>query len=268
MPISVACSCGAELEAPNELSGLSVKCPQCAQVVPIPGEKATVGLETKETVQPVSSKLEAANLPVELKAKIATALQENEHLTWLAKPSVRIAFVRSLWVYVLGGAVLAVGVLALVGILVGPAQGQPVRPGQGSSLLVPAIVIGVAVLWLSVPLYRLSVVSQTCYAITNRRALVCQAGLFGASLDSYSPSQLTGMRRKNSWLCPGAGDVIFRTVTVVTTTYRAGQGGSSRSERTTLYGFLNIPQVNEAEKVLREALVDRFVDKLKEAERS
>ena len=72
------------------------------------------------------------------------------------------------------------------------------------------------------------------------------------------------MRRGDSWLLADGGDLIFRSVTTVRTSYNR-QGGSSRSVTTTHYGFLAIARVKEVEKLVRETLIDPFADRLQRA---
>jgi hypothetical protein len=57
------------------------------------------------------------------------------------------------------------------------------------------------------------------------------------------------------------GDLIFRSVTVVTTSYNP-KGGARSSVRTTHHGFLAVAHVQAVEKLVRETLIDRFVDNL------
>ena len=117
--------------------------------------------------------------------------------------------------------------------------------------------------WLRVlvPFYRWKMSQRSCYALTNRRALVYKQGLFGPTRESYSPIEVAAMRRADSWVFAQGGDLIFRTVTTVTTS-RNSRGGSSSSVTTTHYGFLAIAHIQEVERLVRETLIDRFVDNL------
>ena len=74
----------------------------------------------------------------------------------------------------------------------------------------------------------------------------------------------SAMRRSDSWVFPGGGDLIFRSVTVISSSYNR-RTGYSQSRRTIHYGFLSIAHVKDVEKLVRETLIDRFVDKLTEA---
>ena len=100
--------------------------------------------------------------------------------------------------------------------------------------------------------------------LTNRRALVHKESLFGSTRESYPPLEVANMRRSNSWLSAGSGDLIFRTVYVISTS-RSQTGRFSQSVRTVHYGLLAIAEVAEVEKFVRETLIDRLVDKLTEA---
>ena len=55
----------------------------------------------------------------------------------------------------------------------------------------------------AVGLVRWRKATRTCYALTNRRALVYKEGLFGPTRESYTPMEVSGMRRSPSWLVAG-----------------------------------------------------------------
>ena len=57
----------------------------------------------------------------------------------------------------------------------------------------------------------------------------------------------------DSWFVHGAGDLIFRTKTVVTVTQGKYSGASTSIAH---YGFLAIDDVSAVERLLREALID------------
>jgi hypothetical protein len=146
-----------------------------------------------------------------------------------------------------------------------PPQGTGTLPAptKGSGTLPVLLLVG-SLCFMGVPLYRWKMAQRSCYALTNRRALVFRQGLFGPSRESYSPAEVAQMRRGDSWLFEAGGDVIFRTVTVVRTSYNR-RGGASTSVTTTHYGFLAIARVREVEKLVRETLIDPFVDRLQRA---
>src|ERR1043165_6682674 len=317
MSISATCACSARIEAPDDLAGQSVKCPQCAAVVPLPAASSRqppplpssssqpppLPVERSEpaVTAPGETKNgqaenyhEAGVVPADIKQKIVAELGLNEMLVWIGQPDVSIVFRRSLGYLIGGGLGVLLGVVLLMGSCVGflsssasnatAPQKQPVAkggkgasgkqaaprapapaPNHASGLgIFPVIILVIAVGCMVVPLYRWKMAQGSCYALTNRRAIVHKQGLFGLTRESYSPIEVAAMRRSDSWVASGGGDLIFKSVTVVTTSYNQ-RGGSSRSVRTTHYGFLSINNVQAVEKLVRETLIDRFVDKLTEA---
>jgi hypothetical protein len=63
------------------------------------------------------------------------------------------------------------------------------------------------------------------------------------------------MRRMGSWIFGGdAGDLVFRSVTTITTTHHS-RGGTSTSVSTTYYGFLGIRELDHIEGLIRQTLL-------------
>ena len=95
----------------------------------------------------------------------------------------------------------------------------------------------------------------SAYVITNKRCITFLPGWFsGPAPTSYYPDLVQHMRRMPSWIFgDGAGDIVFRSVTTVTTTYHR-RGGASTSVSTTYYGFLGIRNLDEVEGRIRHAL--------------
>ncbi len=129
---------------------------------------------------------------------------------------------------------------------------------SASNLMLPAGLFLASVCVSAVPLLRWRNAKRTCYMLTNRRA-----GLPGKPV-RFEPRQLTplsNMRRGDSWLTAGSGDLIFRSVQVVSST-RSRSGGISSRVKTINYWH---DRNRNAEKLVRETLIDRFVDKLTQA---
>jgi len=226
--------------------------------------------------------LEHGRVPAELKAKALEGVDPSEQLVWVGQPAGTVFFVRSI-AYLLGGSVgMLIALLWLFGALApqkamdefvhgkAPAQKQPAKKAAAPqkepspNLLPPAGLLLLSACFASVPFIRRHSAGRTCYALTNRRALVYKQGLFGPTRESYTPLEVAGMRRSDSWLFRGSGDLVFRTVYVVKSS-GVSTGVGQRSVKTTHYGFLALPQVREVEKLVRETLIDRFVDKLQQA---
>jgi hypothetical protein len=121
--------------------------------------------------------------------------------------------------------------------------------------------LGLGLVLILGPLGIYAAAARTVYAITNRRALVRQGyAIFGGQTDNYSPLQLHAMVRHDSWMVRGAGDLVFRTRTEITVTNH-GRGGTSVSQRVIRFGFLGIDNAGKVERILRETLIDRLVDR-------
>jgi hypothetical protein len=239
-----------------------------------PGEDVAAGSRPQDdgTVADAWQCREDGEVPADLKAKALADLDPKEWVVWIGQPVGKIVFVRSSAYLVVGGIIALVALLWLAGTLLpqkaasrqaGKAAATP-RNEQPSSPLLPGGLLLASVGLAAVPLVRQWSARRTCYALTNRRALVYKEGLFGPTRESYPPLEVAAMRRANSWLFADSGDLIFRSVTVITTS-RGPQGGASRSVKTTHYGFLAIAHAKDVERLVRETLIDRFADKLSRA---
>ena len=215
---------------------------------------------------------EDGEIPDALKEKILADLAPNERAVWLAQPASAIVFRRNLAFLVVGGVFT---LISLTWLMLGLTQRQAVpvaaaKKGAASqvrapmpaefSLGLPLALFVASVGGAVVPLVRVKLAQGSCYALTNRRALVYKVGLFGPTRESYSPSEVAKMRRSDSWLFKDGGDLIFSTVTTITT---SSKGRSS--VKTTYYGFLSIAHVKEVDKLVRETLINPFVAKLQAA---
>jgi hypothetical protein len=269
VPISAVCTCGAEIEATDDVAGQSVNCPQCAAEVYIP----LAGTWSKVARRAKNYRANA-QVPTGLMEKALAGLGPNEELVWLGQPEDTLVFRRSLGYLVGGGMVAVISLMWLTGMFsqkdvthsstaVRPAARQRAQtppPAKHTDTLPAILLIGSTCVAL-VPLFRWRSAKGTCYALTNRRALVYKEGLFGPTRESYSPVEVAQMRRCDAWVFEEGGDLIFRTVQVLTTSFNQ-RTGSHRSVKTTHYGFLAIADVKEVERLVRETLIDRFVDKL------
>jgi hypothetical protein len=271
-PSTATCACGAAIQAPDDLVGQSVKCPQCGSTLQIPSRAAA---KTAAGAGPPYR--EDGQVPADLKEKALAELGTNERLVWIAQPVPTIIFRRSLG-YLIGGGIAAV--LALLLLVAGlfaksavtttavkkgvaaPKVKAQTAAGITNPLALIMLVGGACC--MGVPIYRSKMAKGSWYALTNRRAVVYQQGLFGPTRESYSPAEVACMRRSDSWLSESGGDLIFRTVKTITTSYNQ-RGGSSSRVSTKQYGFLGIAHVKDVEKLVRETLINPFVDKLQAA---
>src|SRR5262249_34904107 len=96
----------------------------------------------------------------------------------------------------------------------------------------------------------------TCYALTNRRAVVWEAGWFGTvRVYSYTASALGKMQRRER--ADGSGDLVFEEIVSVGSQYVSqGQHGGhwQTSTSVTARGFLAIERVRDMEDLIRRTL--------------
>jgi hypothetical protein len=213
---------------------------------------------------------EDGSVPADLRDKALADLDAKERVVWIAQPVGSLVLLRNLGYFLVSGAVMLVAILWLLGAFAQKPTGkppagrvakQPAPTPQATNKFdpLPLIILGVSACFTLAPVLRWRTAKRTCYALTNRRALVYKEGLFGPSRESYGPTEVSAMRLRLSWLCRGGGDLIFRSVTVIRTS-RNRQTGTHTSRKTTHYGFLAIAHVHEVEQLVRATLIDRFAN--------
>lgn len=198
-----------------------------------------------------------SHLPDELDARVRSELDSDEQLLWVGQPRPS-RFARSAIPLVVFGipwtAFAVFWVAGASGILFG-GFGGPVNGPAGLGAFfgcfplfgVPFVLIG---LWmLSSPYWLRRKAERTYYALTDRRAILWEAGWFGSvDVRSYRPAQLAKLRRTEH--ADGSGDLVFEeTVTI---------GRNSDRQMTTStqrHGFLAIDHVHQVEELLRKALL-------------
>lgn len=286
--------CKKSFKAPDHLAGKAVKCPGCKGVIKIPAaEEEDLGaalVEVPATPAPVAPRrlrdtpeqdaeedrprskrkpverleepdedlaMEAINvqdsdLPEHLRQRIEEELGKGEKLYWVGMPSRRIVLIRSLFYPILGTIVF----LVVMAVFIVPSLVQPQRPGQGFANVLVVGFFGLIFLagGIATPLMALWRAGRTCYALTNRRAIVWQAGLFGGvEMENYNAARLANMHRRDMWIFGnGGGDLVFRSRTIVTVT--TSRHSTNVSESTTYYGFLALEEVRKVERLVREVM--------------
>jgi hypothetical protein len=214
-------------------------------------------------------------VPADLKQKLLAGLDPREKPVWIGQPNPKLVLLRSGGYFAFGGIGILAALIWLVASLLpaSPAAAR-VQPGQkaaapapaahpGISRMVPIGLFLVSACIAAVPCLHWRSARRTGYAITTRHALVYTQGLFGVTRDSYAPLEVSGMRRSNSWLAGDSGDLIFRTVHVITRSRKATTW--SDKVKTIHYGLLAIDRLDEVEHLVRETLIDPFVDRLNQA---
>jgi hypothetical protein len=189
-------------------------------------------------------------------------MSKGEKLIWCGQPAKRVVMIKAILQFCIAGAfIFLLGAGFVIAGLV--------NTRQHGGLLIPGFVMVAVAIGMSLaPFYKIWQAGRTCYVLTNRRCIVWACNWLGAvEMQNYNPGQLVNMFRRDMWFFgKGAGDVVFKTVTIITTTTRSGRGagfgGSSTSMTTYYYGFLAVENVRAIERLVRETLTDKLMDKL------
>jgi predicted Zn finger-like uncharacterized protein len=228
------------------------------EVVDEPEEtRLDVSAEAEDEPAPAkkSNPFKGLDVPREFQQQIKEELSRGESIVWVGRPSVRVMQAKA-WIAVVIGAVFAcIGVGLWVGCVVFLASGNfmPALPMAFFGLVLLAF--GVLAMCSRYLIGRFRS-ARDCYILTNRRALVFQNG--GKNVRSYSTFQVAAMNRQDSAWVQGAGDLVFEVETQ--TRYSGGQYGGVQTVKIH-HGFLSLENVRKVEKLLRETLVDRRIDK-------
>ncbi len=186
------------------------------------------------------------DFPPELDARVRSELQRDERLLWVGQP-LPGRFAR-------GGCILALFGLPFTAFALFWTAGAAFAAGSISGLFscfalfgVPFLVVGFGM--LSSPYWLRQKAKRTCYALTDRRAIVWNAGWFGSvEIRGYGPGQLTRIRRVE--YPDGCGDLVFEEFTTLGTDSDGHPTSSTRR-----YGFMAIQRVHEVEELVRKVLL-------------
>ena len=188
-------------------------------------------------------------LPPDLEARVQAELAPGEKLIWVGQPLASRFLVWSIPIVLMG---LFVTGFAIFWISMAVSMGAPFFfPIFGLIF----VVVGAGL--VTSPFWMMRRARNTCYALTDRRAIVWEAGWFGTvRVFSYTPNALGKMYRQERG--DGSGDLVFEEVVSVGSNYvsHGARGGGSWQTRTTITprGFLAIPRVREVEDLIRRTL--------------
>jgi hypothetical protein len=194
---------------------------------------------------------EADDLPPAMGAQIQAELGAGERLVWAGRAQPHPSLGRRVLPFYLG-CFLPAAVLFLLGLVLFMAP--PLVKGQGlednTVFGVFAVFMGVVLLGAGGTLTGGAVVEdartrRTCYALTNRRAIVWRPaqGTKGLEVRSFWPADLNIVYRIDRG--DGEGDVVFHEVTIAV-------GAKPQAIR---QGFLGIRHVRHVEGLLRQTLL-------------
>jgi hypothetical protein len=178
-------------------------------------------------------------LSPELASLVDAELAKGERIDWIGQP-IPWLLARSSLPIVLFGIPFTAFALFWMAAVCGFVFPAP----SGSRLFfvlwgIPFVLVGLGMLTSPFWMYRKA--TRAVYAITDRRALTIEGGLWGRVIvRSFEPASLAVLTRTQH--ADGSGNLVFRRE------YRPG----GRSGRFVEIGFLAIPDVREVEDRLRE----------------
>lgn len=198
-----------------------------------------------------------ASLPDELDARVRSELEDGEQLLWVGQPRPG-RFARMGLPMVLFGipwtafSFFWIAVASWM-VLFKDAPGVNNAGWRIGGLFacfplfgIPFVLIGLGM--LSTPLLLWRRAKRTFYALTDRRAILWEAGAFGSvEVRSYQPAALKKMYRRD--YNDGSGDLVFEEALVVRRTRSRGTPMSTQN-----HGFMGIANVHEIEQLLRKTL--------------
>jgi hypothetical protein len=186
-------------------------------------------------------------VPAEWVERARSELRRGERLTWLGQPRPAHYARQALPAVIFGALWTAFCLFFMTLLILAPFSNMQStgNPMIGWFIIGVFLLIGLAI--LSSPYWQWRKAKRTCYALTDRRAILWKAGSFGSvEIRSYEPEDLTGIYRVEY---PGGGDLVFEEIHTV----RKDNDGEQATV-TTQHGFLGIEKVREVEEFLRRTL--------------
>jgi hypothetical protein len=265
MPIPMICDCSAKLKVGDHLRGRHICCPKCGVVMPVgPAKGASNGAASaRAALVPAvdhspDEVFAAAGLSDEERRRVEDELGRGERVLWAGKRVVRWPF---LFAWGLGAGLLFTAlVLILVMVLAGNGG---VFQGAGGTLTLVGMGLAAAgcvaggVAW---PFLARWYAGRVVYAVTSRRALAWESDWFGKpSLKVYKPADIANLYRVDVTRdADGVGNLVFG---VEVERKKKDDGYVEVRKR---YGFFHIKGAAVVERLLREHLLDTYLDRLYE----
>ena len=199
-----------------------------------------------------------SRLPDDLDARVRSELEDGEQLLWVGQPRPN-RFARMTLPIVLFGLVWTAFSLFWIAVaswmvFFKAAPGVNNAGWRIGGLFacfplfgIPFVLIGLGM--LSTPLLLRRRAKRTFYALTDRRAILWEAGAFSSvAVRSYRPATLKKMYRRD--YNDGSGNLVFEETLAVQNTGSRGRRLSTQS-----HGFMGIDNVHEVEQLVRKALL-------------
>jgi hypothetical protein len=192
--------------------------------------------------------------------RVRSELREGERIVWLGRPRPG-HLARQAWPIVLFGipwTAFAICWIVFASTILSGAFGGGMRAGAAGDGMIglfrflfplfglPFVVIGLGM--LSSPYWLARKAERSCYALTDRRAIVWEPRWFGGvEVRNYGPEALEKLRRIE--YPSGSGDLVFEEIVTI-----GRDNDGHRTTNTRRYGFIGIDGVREVEDLLRKTL--------------
>jgi hypothetical protein len=257
MPIPVVCSCAAKLRVGDHLKGKHVQCPKCGSLLAVGAANGSAAPPAAPAPPPTSAAVLArSDLSQAERGLLEGQLTPGERVVWAGKPAERVAYLRA-WLATFAF-VFAAGVLVTILVIL-LAQGVLHNTG---ALIVSGIVGTGAAVFLAIgfawPFWARHRARKTFYTITTRRALGWFCSLLGrVKFQPFEPAEVAGVHRVT--LTKGPDDVGHLIFGARLVRRNVGRGQVEYVER---WGFFNVPRAAEVERLLRETLIDSFLEQM------
>jgi hypothetical protein len=260
MPIPVICPCSAKLRVADHLRGLHIKCPRCGAfhaVKAVNGHAATAHPGASQDEDPceqapatTEAVLSASVLSEEERETLLDVLEKGEQVVWADKPDANAAF-RFAWIFTAGLGLFAFLFLVIVVCMLTLGRADIVM--YGIAVVLVLLALAMAAVAVAAPFVQRWRFSQAVYAVTNQRALTWKCDFLGRiKLQAYSPASLGSMRLLGG--ASGMGSLWFGTQQI--------KQKSGRVTGIVIHGFFYIQNAAAVEKLIRERLIDPFMDKV------
>jgi hypothetical protein len=252
MPIPLICPCSAKLRVADHLQGQHIKCPRCGAFHAVGEANGQAAVPTETAPADTEAVLSRSALAQGERDSLRDLLDEGEQVVWADKPDADAAF-RFGWIFAgFFGVVALVLLLVDIGLLtMGPSGGILI----GIAVVLGLVVLGLVGAGVAAPHYQRWRYGKTYYAFTNRRALAWTCDLLGqVKLKTYPPAALGGLRCMAG--ATGLGSLMFGTQQIKR---KDGQVAG-----VIFHGFFYIRNASAVEKLMRERLIDPFMDRLYE----
>ena len=188
----------------------------------------------------------------EIDARLQREIREDERLVWWGRP-VPKRYARSSWVLVIFGIPWTAFVILWMALALAPLfKGNPNNGGAIEVCFslwgIPFLLVGI---WLlTSPLWSRRRAKRVCYALTDQRIIILQAGMFGSvevrSILLANLGQFTKREYED-----GSGDLIFGLP-------KQRSQEQSFGSSTLPIGFIGIENVREIESLIHRTMrVDR-----------